>query len=117
MVSGAFDPSSRTVHVFMDELAQATLARLEMKDQFNTHNYKEHLARNMLATLTHELMHSLDIFHNEKDNENHLIDSVKFFHLMQQSPWYNGIMELRVNEDEYDNPTDSSTERNSSQGG
>jgi hypothetical protein len=111
VVAGAFDPGTRTVHIFMDELAQATIARLEEYGQFNAVNYKEHLARSILATMTHELMHSLDIFHNEADNENHLIDTIKFFHLMQKSSWYNGILELRVNDDEYDHPTDSNTER------
>jgi hypothetical protein len=115
VVAGAFDPGTRTVHLFMDEISRAAIARLG--ERFTSGTYRDQLVKDIFSTLTHELMHSLDMFDDEKDNETHMINAMKFWTLINKSPWYNGILSLRCNEDEYDNPTDSSTEHGNSQGG
>lgn len=117
-VAGAFDPYTKCVHLFLDEIGQGAIARLDLANVFTNGNYQLELAKEILTTLMHELIHSLDVFSNEKYNENHEINRDKLEQLMKKSNWYAELIRICDNLDgnvfnvkdsskESDSPTDN----------
>lgn len=88
VVAGAFDPSSRTVHIFLDEVAQSAIAKLDRAGIYNKDNYGLELTKEMMGVLVHELFHSLPMFDSPVKNENHEPSPKKLDALVAKSMWY-----------------------------
>lgn len=114
MVAGAFDPKRRVVHLFMDEIAQDALNRLEAGKVFTKDNYDLNLVTRMFHTIAHELIHSLPIFDSEQANDNHIISLEKCNKAADKSMWYVEMIRLMRLADTKIYVTDSSIASGSS---
>jgi hypothetical protein len=93
-VAGAYNPTSNEVHLYMDEIAQSVIARLEKKGMFTADNYQIELVKEIFGTLVHELVHSLPVFKDANSNERHNVDLKKLGALQDQSLWYFELVKL-----------------------
>ena len=115
-VAGAYDPHSRTVHLFLDEIGQSAIAHLDKVNLFTSRNYRLELAKELVTTLVHELVHSVDIFSSERLNEDHVINKKKLEVLMKKSMWYAELIRVCYGLDgQMFNVTDSNKEPDNSQ--
>ena len=111
IVAGAFDPSTKSVHLFLDEIARDALVRLEKCNSFNKRNYDMGLVTRLFCTLVHELTHSLPICDSPADHDAHRLSKSKVDKLLVKSMWYGEFLRLlRVMDAQVFDVMDSNTE-------
>jgi hypothetical protein len=116
VVAGSYNPTANEVHLYLDEMAQAVIGKLDKEGMFNNKNYEIELVKEIFSVLIHELVHSLDIFESEKNNEEHQISIKKLDELQKKSLWYFELIKLCHSlERKLFNIKDSSKEFDSSQ--